>query len=326
MQTHCFIGSDKNCGKTTAFTHVYEKMHRRGRDLPLCVTTIGINGEGTDRYGGGAKPEIRLLKGSSFITRGRHLSRHGGKYETTFFMSGGPFRGSYVMGRCLMDFPVVLEGPNSGGEVRLMKEKMAKLFPEQGVLLIDGSIDRQFLAHPAISDMFYFSVLFSKRRPQRRKSKGLLQSLQIDACADGIRKIITAEQGAATKSLLFREDGRVLYHSNAIPYCDDGLLRACREVEGRVFLYLNGAFTGSLNDFLMPFKDLELVLDNFTLYQKISTSRSDHTNFQPRITLLHPLRIRGVFVKQEVDFDRNLLPAGVPVKNLFRCGGGGNEP
>ena len=326
METRCFIGSDKNSGKTTAFTYVYEKMHRQGKSPQICVTGIGINGEDVDEYGGGKKPTIRLLKGSYFITRGPHLHHHTGKYETIMFFDGLPFDRSYVMGRCLADFPLVLEGPNSGGDLLLLKEKITKILPEGSVLLIDGSLDRQFLASPLISDMFYFSVLFSKRAPQMEKTRGFLRSLQISTCSPETGKRIMAMRGDWTKSLLLNCDGGLSYHGTEIPYCDDGLHLACKKMDNGACLYLNGALTRSLYDFLAPFKGLELVLDNFTLYQMISTSSSRVSRFLPNVSLLHPLHIKEVFVKQEVDFDSNLLPDGVPVRNIFRTVENGNAP
>jgi hypothetical protein len=141
-----------------------------------------------------------------------------------------------------------------------------------------------------------------------------------------MRKKIMAERDDQTKSLLLSSGGGLAYHGAKIPYCDDGLHLACKNMDNGACLYLNGALTRSLHDFLAPFKGLELVLDNFTLYQRISTSSSRVFRFLPNLSLLHPLHIKEVFVKQEVDFDRNLLPDGVPVRNIFRTVENGNAP
>ncbi|KJS03187.1 MAG: hypothetical protein VR65_02915 [Desulfobulbaceae bacterium BRH_c16a] len=315
MQTYCFIGSDKNAGKTTAFNFIYEKMHKEQERPEVCVTGTGINGEATDNFDGRAKPTIRLQAGSLFLTHSRHLSRHTGKYSTLQTFAEPSFRGHYVLGRCLVGFPVVLEGPNTGSEFVVIKEALAKKLMPDGTLLIDGSIDRQFLADPTISDMFYFSLLFSGRAPQ------LLGALRLPTGPEHIAGIVQRLKTAATKSLLFGGDGRLHYRGEQTPFSDGQLQRACESLgKEPAWLYLNGAFSRSLADFLAPYGNIDLLLDNFTLCLSRADSPAGRKLFRPRLSLLHPARIKAVFVKQEAPFDPGLLPEKVPVINLFRQG------
>ena len=82
METYCFIGSDKNAGKTTALNFIYDSLCRKDCPPPLCLTGIGINGERVDNFDGSAKPEVRLRVGSHFLTHARHLEDHNGQYRT----------------------------------------------------------------------------------------------------------------------------------------------------------------------------------------------------------------------------------------------------
>lgn len=321
METYCFIGSDKNAGKTTAFNFIYDDLCRQSPRPELCVTGIGINGEAIDNFDGSAKPVIRLRSGSYFLTHIRHLTDHGGRYRTLQVFGEPRFHGQYVFGCCLTDFATLLEGPNSRQELLLAKAAIAKVV-DDGILLLDGSIDRQFLADPAISDMFYFAILFSGSKVQQQRVVAMLHALQlppgpVEIC-DRVRKV----KSSATKSLLLAADGEVRYHSTEMPFSDSGLRMACGALGIEpAWLYLGGALTRSLADFLGPLANIAVLLDNFTLYQCQSGDGSARALYRSPLSLLQPLRVKAIFIREEAPFDPRLLPADVPVINLYRGGG-----
>lgn len=319
MKTYSFIGSDKNSGKTTAFNHVYRELFRNPHSRSLCLSSIGINGEDTDNYEGGEKPHIDILPGCYFITNCIHLAHHTGKYETLLNLAGPLFSKKYIFGRSLLGMQLVLEGPNSGTEVCLAKQHISPLLNDEAILLIDGSIDRQFLAKPEISDGFYFSVLFSKLPQQFQKSCDFLRMLALSSCSKQIHKTISKNLKATTKSLLFTDAKKLIYHGETIVSKDMELKKQCEAIsKGKSFLYLKGGLTRSLYEFLAPFGGLQLVLDNFTLYLNINISLQQGIEFKPELFLFHPVAIKTIFIKQETDFDLSLLPPGVVVRNLFR--------
>lgn len=319
MHTYSFIGSDKNAGKTTAFMAVYQRLHGDTGRGPLCLTSIGINGEEADCYEGGSKPTIRLLKDTWFITNGEHLHPHTGRYETIATFREPEFGRDYVLGRCLLGLSLVLEGPNSGREILRIKEDLRQRLPAGAILLIDGSIDRQFLASPEISDGFFFAVLFSARAPQQRKTRDFLFSLAIEPCPAATARAIRRLINERTRSLLIDSSGRLRYRGEAMPYSDKDLLKACEAGrDERRTLYLAGALTPSLHEALACCDRLEVVLDNFTQYLNVSTGPGRTLVFRPRLFLLNPVRICALYLKQETDFDPGLLPANTRAINLFR--------
>jgi len=130
--------------------------------------------------------------------------------------------------------------------------------------------------------------------------------------------MITQEKRDDTKSILF-DDNEVVYHGSEMPFNDETLLSEISErQEQNGIVYINGALTESLYDFLSPFKSLVVVLDNFTQYLNITTRVSPNKIFIPHLFLLHPVEIKTIFVKQETDIDRNLLPKNMEIINLFR--------
>ncbi|MDM8550495.1 hypothetical protein QUF72_10470 [Desulfobacterales bacterium HSG2] len=321
MKTFSFIGSDKNAGKTTALNFVYRRLWEiAGTETRVCLTSIGINGEEIDMYEGHPKPRIRIYKNSCFVTAGEHLRGHTGKYEICFSFSD--FNKLYILGKCLSDFHIVVEGPNNKQEMLRLKTILKDIFPKT-CLLIDGSVDRQFLAHPDISDAFYFALLVSDRKEQLQKAKDLLSSLSFPVCSAYEKSFLKAARKQDTKSLLTDENHQVLYHGNKIPSLDADLKNACLKYKNaNHFLYLNGALSKSLFTFLSPFRHLNIVLDNFTLYQNVSVRENHGRRFAPEILLLHPVTVRKIFLKQDTRAQdkTNMLtiPGNIPFHNLFR--------
>lgn len=316
MKTWSFIGSDKNAGKTTVLNFVHRQL-REASDDPVCLTSIGINGEEVDTYENIPKPRIPIFRGDWFVTAAEHLSGMAGSYETQHNFAPPGYRKQYVLGRCRSDFLPVLEGPNDKEELLRMKESLAPMFP-QGCLLIDGSIDRQFLGHPRISDGICFALLISSRKEQQRKAADLLFALTIPECGEEEREFITRNRREKTKSLLFDAGGEILYHGETIPFLDQALKKNClKPHEGAIRMYLNGALTRSLYALLAPLENLRIILDNFTLYQNVSVQLSPVRTFKPDLALLQPVMVRHIFLKQDSNVSL-ALPKGIPVHDLFR--------
>jgi hypothetical protein len=304
METLAFIGSDKNAGKTTVFNFVYQKMH--AANTLVCLTSIGINGEPVDTYEGHPKPKITVYKHSFFITAGEHLKPHTGKYETVHLFLPPRFSKPYVLAKSILDME--------------MKGLIGKVLPS-GLLLVDGSIDRQFLAHPSVCDGFYFAVLASSRKQQFRKANDFLTALALPVCPKDLRGDIEEFQTQETKSLLLGDSPGPIYHGRQIPFLDETLREAVKRQKGEeCVLYLNGALSKSLFSLLSPFSTLTVVLDNFTLYQNVSVDAGLGRSFRPRLFLFHPVKVKSIFLNVEGEDHRSRLeiPPHIPVHNLYR--------
>ena len=319
MRTLSFIGSDKNAGKTTILNFVYRRLQEKSKETsPVCLASIGINGEDIDFYENKKKPRFSLKKGTYFITSGEHLQEFTGKYEILHNFTGPDFKKVYVLGKCLFDFQMILEGPNNKQEILRMKKKVRELLPNS-YLLIDGSVDRHFLAHPAVSDAFYFAVLISTREEQVQKAKDLLFALSLHVCSQKQKDLVKDRRAEETKSLLFGENNKLLYQSKIIPFLDTKLQRLCLKCKNtKCTLYLNGALSKSLCSLLAPLKKLTIILDNFTLYQNISVNDNHGKTFRPRLLILNPVKVKRIFLKQETGQYALSVPENIPVYNLFR--------
>lgn len=322
METWSFIGSDKNAGKTTALLAVARKLCRT-RPGDVTVTSVGINGEAVDAYDQRPKPTIELSSGVRVLTAGEHLTPLAGRYRVRGVLGPPAFAKEYVLAELDTGAAVVVEGPNTGEELRLAKARLAAVSPGAR-LLVDGSIDRQFLGSPQLSDAFYFALLLSDRPLQRQKARDLVRALSLPCCTTwGPRALATvAEPGV--RALLFDAGGEVAYRGTSLPALDLGLRQACAGLRREEScLYLNGALSPELFDALLPFRRLTVVLDNFTLLLHGSVGapapESAWQRFLPRLRLLWPVNVRGIFVHEEGPCDLvSQLPSRVPVLNLFR--------
>lgn len=322
MKTFSFIGSDKNAGKTTSFNYIIDQLvndfSERGSS-PLLLTSIGLNGETSDNYEGHGKPTIKIPQGHYFVTSGEHLHGAIGSYQTIRVFSPPRFKKCFVLGKALLSLELILEGPNEKNEIVELKKIVSEYLPHLTVL-IDGSIDRQCIASPEVSDAFYFALLLSLRPEQLRKANDLLEPLFFPKLEQHLRKLIEHEITESSKSLLIDiRDKKVVHQSTQIPFMDDRLKAALEDLPSEnALLYLGGALTPSLYALLAGYKGLTIALDNFTLYHNITVKSSfDKRVFLPKLHLLHPMNIEKIFIKDEggkLDCDLTKLP----LINLFR--------
>ena len=64
------VGLEKNTGKTECLNYVLKRLEHSGKQL--AVTSIGIDGEGTDQVTLTQKPEIELYNDVIFVTSEKH--------------------------------------------------------------------------------------------------------------------------------------------------------------------------------------------------------------------------------------------------------------
>ncbi|MBF0297155.1 MAG: hypothetical protein HQK51_00425 [Oligoflexia bacterium] len=330
-----FIGSDKNAGKTTSLNFVYQKLKSENQfitssNCDFVVTSVGINGEEFDTYESFdrhkfLKPDITIYRNDYFITATDHLKQLNGQYQIVHVFDGPKFNKPLMLGRMLYDGKLILEGPNEKEELLEIKKYLDQAFnPDSNLcfFLIDGSIDRQFLAHPQISDYFFFSLLLSNRQEQINKANNLLTPLSFKTCSSELKCFfinhLSSEQ---IKSLLIYEDENnnknnnkknknknnfsVLYKGTEIAFLDDDLRKCCIKYStNKTYLYLNSALTKSLSCTLAPFEKMDIILDNFTLYQDISTNIPNNNILMKRLSLLHTINVSALFMREETKIDK----------------------
>lgn len=296
MQTISVIGSDKNAGKTTVLNYIRQQWQRQ--KIRFCTSSIGINGESFDNYESTLKPNISLFPEECFITATRHTAHLNGKIQILDVFSPPLFSQDYILGKCKIPSTIVLEGPNEKKQLLALKTALRQTIrPDK--FLIDGSIDRQFIAHPDISDAFFFALLISSRPEQNNKAQGLLQALNIPLCTAEEKKLIYHYSTKEQLSFCLFDAEKLILKSQTPAFISSALKQYClKHSQNDLLLYLNGALSINLCDFLRPFHKLKIVLHNFTLYQGISTQKKNERILLPHLKILHPLVVKKIFLQQ----------------------------
>ncbi|MCJ8346278.1 hypothetical protein MJH12_12105, partial [bacterium] len=251
---------------------------------------IGINGEAIDEYENHAKPQIFVKKGQLFVTKHKRLLSSQGRFKTLQIFNQPQFKSTYVLVEALIDSYHILEGPNDKQDVLSLKSLLSKNY-SSFTLLIDGSIDRQFLCDPAVSDEIYFSLLISDRKIQRNKAKQFLL-VHSFACNQWDKKYFDHSY----KTILFDKDKHVLYQSTLSANFDKGLINEIQEKKGQeLYLFLNCALS---QKFLKQIRRLKLniILQNPSL---LVSNLSLELLSDYKIELLQKTIIKKVFLKED---------------------------
>ena len=315
LHTICFIGSDKNAGKTTAFNFVYAKLGKQKTNTVLL--SIGVNGEDLDSLEHHIKPKIVVKKDDYFITEQNRLNGLEGRYNIVKIFSPPNFKKIYVLSCAHIDLPIVLEGPNEKKEILKIKEFIRSYFKDASILL-DGSIDRQFIASEEISDEFYFSLLITQRQQQIKKIKNLLRPLSYEVVSLKIKTFIQKNLNDLDKTIIFDVSFNIIYKSMEISFLDRNLLPLLKDhASKKIYIYLNGALTSRLEEMLSPFKNLTLILDSFT--QELLSNMPPFKENSIKKLLSNQVKLSGIFLREETPKKSGIiLPKNVPVYNLFR--------
>lgn len=139
-------GLSKNAGKTEALNFLLGGL--KTLNIPVGVTSIGVDGETTDRVTLTSKPEITLFPGTLFATTETHYAHRQIQSEVLDLGRRMTPLGRVVFSRALGRGKSLLSGPSDigslSGAIRKLKELGAQ------TILVDGALSRQSLASPAL--------------------------------------------------------------------------------------------------------------------------------------------------------------------------------
>lgn len=306
-EVHTFIGSDKNAGKTTAFIYEYHRFKAMGKQLVL--SGIGINGEAVDAYDGLKKPSISVNKGDYVVTTWDHANRIGAFVEIIQHLLPPRYSRPLVLLKMLATLDVLIQGPNEKWEFQHLKEDLNLLLPDC-LILLDGSIDRQFLGHNDICDYLYYALYSSNRSPQRMKAKSQIQSLMLPVFP-GVVPMIPEDSNWCA----WDQNHSCLGHSSHPAFMDEDLnhLLALRPCPINL-IWFGGALTQKLAEKLAATKEVQVVLEDYTLWQNVSTNK---VKTLKNVWLRQKPTLVKIYLREELAWEDS-LPEGCLVENLYR--------
>lgn len=142
------VGLEKNTGKTVCLNYILRRLNEM--QVPVGVTSIGVDGEQVDSVFATAKPEVTIYEGSRFITSEQHYMKRQTVSVIEHVDSRRTALGPLVTARVLVRGKVLLSGAATTG---VLRSQMCQL-EETGCRLsiVDGALSRLSLASPTVTD------------------------------------------------------------------------------------------------------------------------------------------------------------------------------
>ncbi len=153
-RTLAIIGMEKNTGKTECFNYILDQIHQRNKtqnsSIQLAVTSIGIDGERIDQVTQTDKPEIRLEKGTIFVTSESFYRSKRLTSQILDLSDRKTTMGRLVMAQVEHPGEVILSGPNTTQWLSEMVEALEQY--KVDLTIVDGALSRKSSASPAVAD------------------------------------------------------------------------------------------------------------------------------------------------------------------------------
>lgn len=146
-------GMCKNAGKTTVLNFLVSRLPD---DLVTGLTSVGNDGETIDLVTGTEKPRVFVKKGTLVATAEQLLTHCSASREILYRGGFSTPLGQIVIFRAKTSGFVRLAGPSIGKQVKKIKDILFSLGAEK--VIIDGALDRRFLASSDITDSAILST------------------------------------------------------------------------------------------------------------------------------------------------------------------------
>jgi len=142
------VGMEKNTGKTECLNYLITQLNKR--NIPLAVSSIGVDGETTDRITQTVKPEIILQSGNIFITSEHFYRTKSLTAEILDISESRTATGRIVTAKTLLAGKVIIAGHTNTVLIKQQINKMSHW--GAAITLIDGALSRKSLGSPSVTE------------------------------------------------------------------------------------------------------------------------------------------------------------------------------
>lgn len=307
------VGLEKNTGKTECLNYVLRRLEHSGRRLAL--TSVGVDGEKTDRVTGTAKPETELYNSLIFITSEKHFRQKRISAEILEISTRSTALGRLVTARALAKGKVMFSGPADTLWLRQLISRMDAYNVD--TTIVDGAISRLSHGSPAVTDSMILNTgaAVSASIPKLISHTKFVHEL--------IRIPVFEGVGETNESLLTRESGLYALDENGtIHDLNIPSVFLLKDHEQNLFrhgntLYVTGAVSDRMLDFIRMqkfFKNTTLIIRDFTrLFVRPETYRA-FINSGHQLRVLLSTKLLAVCVNP-------VSPAGYVLNSEELCAG-----
>lgn len=230
-------------------------------NVSVAITSIGVDGEQTDRVTATPKPQITLYRGMTFVTSETHYLQRKLVSEVIDIGRRHTSLGRLITARVIQQGKSLISGPAETAGIKALIDKLTT----QGIntVLVDGALSRMSLASPAVTDGIILSTgaAFSANIPQLvRKTKFIKQLIELPGIPEELaQKLMIAKQGIWA----IDEEGQIhdlcISSIFLIEKRKDDLFRFGSR------LFVAGAISDKLLTFLrQQHRSVELIIGDFT--------------------------------------------------------------
>lgn len=313
------VGLEKNTGKTECLNYILRRLE--GSGTKLAITSIGVDGEMTDRVTGTSKPETELYESVVFITSEKHYRQKRLSAEILDISDRSTALGRLITARTMQRGKIMLSGP---ADTLWLKQLLDNIVA-YGVqtTLVDGAISRLSPGSPAITESMILNTgaAVSANIPRLvSHTRFIYELINIPAIqlpgndAEMLKtKLLSLHSG------LFALDGDAQVHDLQVPSVF--LLKdSAGSVSADLFKYGNTLYaTGAVSDRILDFIRLQrretkttLIIRDFTrLFIKPETFKA-FTSAGHRLRVLLNTKLLAVCVNPT-------SPAGYTLNSAELC-------
>lgn len=285
------VGLEKNTGKTTCLNYVLKRLSTM--DSLVAITSIGVDGEQTDRVTHTPKPEVVVYEGMIFVTSEKHYRKRRLVAEVLDVSDESTSLGRLVTARAITTGKVMLSGPAHNDGIKRLIQRMAQWGVQ--TTIVDGALSRLSLASPAVSESLILATgaAVSANIPMLvRKTQFVQRLIDVDVVSDEL-----AEQLKPITSGLWAIDSANQLHDLEITSAfmldknDQDLLRFGTRI------FVAGAVSTKLLDyFRLQHQAVELIFRDFTVCFASPESLSAYLQGGNQLKSLYKTKLLAVTV------------------------------
>lgn len=266
------LGMSKNSGKTVVLNELINISKEKNKKV--CLTSIGVDGEGRDIVYKTKKPKIYAYEGTLLATSEESLKSFSAKYEIIDILPFSTCLGRIVIVKIIRDGYVLLAGPDSNREIAQVSDMMLALGGD--IVLVDGALNRKTQGSPSITDACILSTGASLSRDMNitiKKTKHTVDMLSLNVVGKDVLDKINEQN---SKNVLLIGDNTIDLDIKTSLGNEDEILN--RVDENTKYIYLPGSLTGTLLNKIKGLK-VDIIVKDGT---KIFVNKEDYDSFNGR--------------------------------------------
>ncbi len=196
LKSVSIVGTAKNTGKTETLNYIIGRITDQSKHI--CLTSIGVDGEKTDRVTQTEKPEVLIPEGMKFVTSETHYRQKRLPAEIYDVSKERTALGRLILAQSQGLGKVLLSGPSTTGGLQKMIASMYRY--DVDLTIVDGALSRLCPASPSVTEGMVLATgaAYSANMTELiRRTRYLYDLIQLPPWEDEGRKteLMDVEQG-----------------------------------------------------------------------------------------------------------------------------------